>query len=131
MVHNCIHTFGVLAIKFSRDNVFNQINQNQMSKNHYEMSQVASAQIEIDYLRDEVAKLKEQLKDEKIARALLRKKGYFVENLWHIDDVKQNWNCSDEVAMDILEDALLNEATMEQIFLAIDDVADEKEIKSK
>lgn len=102
-----------------------------MSKNHYEMSQVASAQIEIDYLRDEVAKLKEQLKDEKIARALLRKKGYFVENLWHIDDVKQNWNCSDEVAMDILEDALLNEATMEQIFLAIDDVADEKEIKSK
>lgn len=102
-----------------------------MSKNHYEMSQVASAQIEIDYLRDEVAKLKEQLKDTKVARALLRKKGYFVENLWHIDDVKQNWDCSDEVAMDILEDALLNEATMEQIFLAIDDVADAKEIKSK
>lgn len=100
-----------------------------MSKNHYEMSQVASAQIEIDYLRDEVAKLKEQLKDEKVARALLRKKGYFVENLWHIDDVKQNWQCSDEVAYEVLDRALMNDATMEHIFFTIHDTCEDMQLK--
>ncbi len=93
------------------------------------MSESASAQIEIDYLRDEVAKLKEQLKDEKVARELLRKKGYFVDNLWHVDDVLQNYSCSKEVAQDVLEKALMNEATMEQVWLAIDDVADAMAIK--
>lgn len=102
---------------------------NQMSKNHYEMSQVASAQIEIDYLRDEVAKLKEQLKDDKVARALLRKKGYFVENLWSVDDVKQNWQCSDEVAYEVLDRALMNDATMEHIFFTIDDTCNDMELK--
>ncbi len=101
-----------------------------MSKNHYEMSAVASANLEIDYLRGQLKEANEKLKDVKVARALLRKKGYFVENLWHIDDVKQNYECSDEVAMDVLEDALTNEHTMEQVWLAIDDVADAKEIKS-
>lgn len=93
------------------------------------MSAEASAQIEIDYLRDEVKKLKAQLKDTKVARELLRKKGYYVDNLWHVDDVLQNYSCSNEVAQDILEKALLNEATMEQIWLAIDDVADAMHIK--
>ena len=102
-----------------------------MSKNHYEMSQVASAQIEIDYLRDEVAKLKEQLKDEKVARALLRKKGYFVDNLWCIDDVTQNYNCTEEDAQEVLSMALTNECTIERIFWAIDDACDTLEIKSK
>lgn len=92
-----------------------------MSKNHYLMSDSASAQIEIDYLRDEVKKLKEQLQDEKIARDLLRKKGYFVENLWCTDDVTQNYQCTNEQAQRVLEIALKNEATVEQIFYAIAD----------
>lgn len=101
-----------------------------MSKNHYEMSQSASAQIEIDYLRDEVAKLKASLKDEKVARELLRSKGYYVDNLWSVDDVTTNYVCTQEQAQRVLEIALKNEATMEQVWWAIDDAADSLEIKS-
>lgn len=93
------------------------------------MTQSATAQIEIDYLRDEVKRLKEKLNDVTTARALLRSKGYFVENLWSVDDVMQNYDCSKDVAYDVLERAMTNEATTEQIFLAIDDTCDDLEIK--
>jgi hypothetical protein len=58
------------------------------------------------------------------AKQVLRDAGYFVDNLWHIDDVKQNYNCTDEEAMEVLEGALTNEYTQEQIFDAIDDSAE-------
>jgi len=74
-----------------------------MQKNHYEMNERATAQIEIDYLRDEVAKLKEQLKDEKSARELLRKKGFYVETLWSLGDVTANYICTQEQAQQVLE----------------------------
>lgn len=58
------------------------------------------------------------------AKELLRKEGYFIDNLWHVDDVKLRYNCTDnEQAQDILERALTNGATMEQIWFAIDMVA--------
>ena len=60
------------------------------------------------------------------AKAVLREAGYFVDNLWHIDDIKLRYNCDDdEQAQDILNTALTNEATMEQIWFAIDMVAEE------
>lgn len=101
-----------------------------MQKNHYQMSESASAQIEIDYLRSEVAKLKEQLKDEKSARELLRKKGFYVETLWSLEDVTANYICTQEQAHRVLELALKNEATMEQVWWAIDDAAESLDIKS-
>lgn len=52
-----------------------------MANNHYQMSERATAQIEIDYLRDELKKAKEQAKNPVFARAVLRKQGFFVENL--------------------------------------------------
>jgi hypothetical protein len=58
------------------------------------------------------------------AKQILRDAGYFVDNLWHIDDVQQNYDCTDEQAMEVLECALTNEYTQEQIFDAIDDSAD-------
>jgi hypothetical protein len=100
-----------------------------MQKNHYEMNERATAQIEIDYLRDEVKRLKEKLNDGATARALLRSKGYFVENLWCVDDVMQNYECNRGKAYEVLEKAMTNEATMQQIWLAIDDVCDYLEIK--
>ena len=101
-----------------------------MSKNHYEMSAVASANLEIDYLRGQLNEAKKKLKDVLEARALLRKRGYFVENLWSVDDVTENYNCTPEQAQQVLEMALTNEATMEQIWSAIDDACDTLEIKS-
>jgi hypothetical protein len=100
-----------------------------MQKNHYEMTQVAGANLEIDFLRDEVKRLKEKLNDGATARALLRSKGYFVENLWCVDDVMQNYDCSKEQAYDVLSRAMTNDATMEQIFLAIDYTCEDLEIK--
>jgi hypothetical protein len=55
------------------------------------------------------------------AKEVLRKAGYFVDNLWHVDDIKLRYNCDDnEQAQSILDTALTNDATMEQIWYAID-----------
>jgi hypothetical protein len=55
------------------------------------------------------------------AKEILRREGYFVDNLWHIDDIQYRYNCDDdEQAHALLNNALTNEATMEQIWFAID-----------
>lgn len=54
------------------------------------------------------------------AKQILKNEGYFIDNLWHIEDVKINHNVTDEQAYKILNKALTNEATMEQIWLSID-----------
>ena len=59
------------------------------------------------------------------AKEVLREAGYFVDNLWSIEDVQGNYNCTDEEAQEILNSALTNEATMEQIWFAINFEADE------
>jgi len=54
------------------------------------------------------------------AKTFLEKEGYFTYNLWCVDDVKSKFNCTDEEAQDVLRRAMQNDATMEQIWLAID-----------
>ena len=93
------------------------------------MSAVASANLEIDYLRGQLIEAKKKLKDIAEARLFLKSKGYFMENLWTTDDVTQNYDCTQEQAHQVLEMALTNQATIEQIFLAIDDACDNLEIK--
>lgn len=68
----------------------------------------------------------EQQKEIEKAKQLLKDNGYFVDNLWHVEDVKSKFKCDDETAQSILKDALENDATMEQIWLAID-IAGESE----
>ena len=53
------------------------------------------------------------------AKALLKKNGFFTDNLWCVDDVKSKFKCTDEEAQYILEQSLTNDATMEQIWLSI------------
>jgi len=64
------------------------------------------------------------------AREVLRSNGYFVDNLWHIEDVialcdndedTKYKKVTDEEAQRILNNALTNSATMEQIWYAISD----------
>jgi hypothetical protein len=57
---------------------------------------------------------------EEQAKEVLREKGYYVGNLWSVDDVKAKFKCTDEEAQDVLDGALQNEATMAQIWYAID-----------
>ena len=53
------------------------------------------------------------------AKKVLEDNGYQVYNLWHVDDVKSKFLCNDDEAMGVLISALQNEATMEQIWYAI------------
>ena len=59
------------------------------------------------------------------AKAILREAGYFVGNLWHVNDIKDRYECDNATAFEILDNALTNEGTMEQIWFAIDFAIDE------
>tara|TARA_B100000927_G_scaffold237855_1_gene198733 strand:+ start:2510 stop:2728 length:219 start_codon:yes stop_codon:yes gene_type:complete len=67
--------------------------------------------------------------DTKKAREILSNSGYQVDNLWHIEDVKHKYKCTDDEAMKVLIQALDNEATMEQIWFAIDFHAEDNGLK--
>jgi hypothetical protein len=56
----------------------------------------------------------EQLKDE------LERRGFFTGNLWSVEDVKRKFKVTDDESQEVLDKSLTNEATMEQIWLAID-----------
>jgi len=63
------------------------------------------------------------------AKKLLQDNGYQVANLWNIVDVQDRFNCTDEEALKVLESTLTNEATMEQIWFAINLEAETNELK--
>jgi len=53
------------------------------------------------------------------AKKILRDNGYFVDNLWQTCDVTINYDCTEQEAQDVLEGALTNDATYQQIWEAI------------
>ena len=59
------------------------------------------------------------------AKLLLESEGYFVQNLWHTDDVCQNYDVDQD------EDALTSGRITTQIFEAIDSVADQNGYEKK
>ena len=64
------------------------------------------------------------------AKLVLKQAGYFVDNLWHVDDIKLRYDCkNDDIAQEILNEAITNDATMEQVWFAIDMVAQDNELK--
>lgn len=40
------------------------------------------------------------------AKDILRENGYYVENLWNVQDIKSFYKCSDEIALSVLDHAL-------------------------
>jgi hypothetical protein len=58
------------------------------------------------------------------AKDVLEEAGYFVGNLWHINDVQDRYECDDKTAQSILYDGLTNEYIVERIFAQIDDFAE-------
>jgi hypothetical protein len=62
------------------------------------------------------------------AKETLKKNGYFVDNLWSIEDVQDIFNCSDEEAQDVLNIALTNEGTMHHIWSVIRFVGQDKSL---
>jgi hypothetical protein len=49
------------------------------------------------------------------AKQVLRNEGYFVDNLWHVSDIQNNFECTDDQAQDILYWSLTSPTTIEYI----------------
>lgn len=54
------------------------------------------------------------------AKETLKNAGYFVDNLWHIDDVKVRFKCTDKEAYELLGDVL--RGAMEGINIDIENI---------
>ena len=65
------------------------------------------------------------------AKELLRSEGYFVDNLWQTCDVTLNYNCTEEEAQGVLNSALTNDATYQQIWEAISYKAESMNLKRR
>jgi hypothetical protein len=102
---------------------------NQIKMTHKQMTERASAQIEIDYLREQLLIAREKLRDRQTLKGNLKKMGYYTDNLWCTADVTENYSCTEEEAQGILNIALKNPAVVDQIFLAIDYAAESLNIK--
>ena len=50
------------------------------------------------------------------AKQTLKDAGYQVTNLWHINDVQNNYNCTEEQAIEVLINVLGDGYTLETIF---------------
>jgi hypothetical protein len=61
----------------------------------------------------------------------LHDKGYYVQNLWHISDVQNRFECTSEEAQDILYNVHNNDAIVERIFEGIDFLGNFNRYKKK
>ena len=97
-----------------------------------ELMLTAYAKYLLQYLEPQFEKNEFEI-DGKIeyAKQVLRNAGYFVDNLWHNDDVKSRYLCDDDEAQHVLDRSLTNEATMNQIWFSIDMVAEDNELTKK
>ena len=69
-----------------------------------------------------------ELGDNDLPRA---RNDYQTENLWCVEDVQGKFDCNEDEALDVLEQALTNEATMEQIWFAIQFHGEEMGLEEK
>jgi len=65
------------------------------------------------------------------AKKVLENEGYFVDNLWQTCDVTMNYDCTEEEAQKVLNEALTNEATYQQIWEAISYSAESFNLKRR
>lgn len=61
-------------------------------------------------------------------RQELQLRGYYTNNLWHVDDVMQNYNCTSENALEILDDVMQGEYVTSMVFDCIDINVENKRI---
>lgn len=65
------------------------------------------------------------------AKKTLQDNGYFVANLWHVDDITINYECDNDTAQEILCEALTNEYVMQAVWDSIDMAAEELNLEKK
>ena len=77
---------------------------------------MAKAEIKHNAIENEVFDTWRKIEE---AKKTLKNNGYFVDNLWSTEDVFRDFKCTEEEAQEVLEMALTNEATMEQIWFMV------------
>ena len=65
------------------------------------------------------------------AKQILKNNGYFVGNLWNIEDVQKKYICDDETAQNILNKSLTTEYIIEDIFIQIDFNCEDLKLKKQ
>jgi hypothetical protein len=66
------------------------------------------------------------------AKEILYKKGYYISKLFHVSDVTEFYQCSNEVAYNVIDKAILmNDHVMEEIWYAIEKAAKEFNLEPK
>jgi len=65
------------------------------------------------------------------AKELLRESGYYIYSMYHIEDVQSHYECTDSEAMDILDQALDNDGTANQVWESIRYFAEDMGLKEK
>lgn len=65
------------------------------------------------------------------AKQVLKSAGYYVDNLWQTYDVTANYECTEDEAQKVLDGALTNEATCQQIWEAISYKAESINLKRR
>ena len=65
------------------------------------------------------------------AKQVLRDAGYFVDSLWSIHDVTSIYECTRAEAEMVIDGALTNDATAEQVLFAIGMYADDMGLTEK
>lgn len=64
------------------------------------------------------------------AKQLLRSEGYFVDNLWQTEDVKINYQCTEEQAQKVLNRVLQYDAIYELVWDGIKYEAENMKLKN-
>jgi len=65
------------------------------------------------------------------AKEVLKNNGYFVENLWHVNDVQDNFECDEETAQNILYWSMTSPTVIEYINETINLVATNENLNTK
>lgn len=63
------------------------------------------------------------------ARSLLKSYGYYVDNLWHIDDIVFRYECTDKDAQDVLDNALTSDRMFNETWESIARTAEDMNFK--
>ena len=64
-------------------------------------------------------------------RQELELRGWYTLNLWHVDDVMQNYDCASEDAIRLLDFVLTSDHVTEEVFRGIDYQSEYSNIKRK
>jgi hypothetical protein len=65
------------------------------------------------------------------AKKTLKDAGYYVDNLWSIEDVKKDWRCTDKQSFEILDNIFKKEYFGEVVFDLINIEARKRDYRQK